>query len=126
MKFTVDKHEKYAILTLAEETLDTRLAPNLKSELVLLNSTGFRNVILDLSAVQFADSSGLSAMLVGNRMCESSNGTFVVACATDNVKKLIEISQLQDVLHLIPSLEEASDYVFIEEIQRELGAEDED
>ena len=125
MKFSIDKHEKYAVLTLEEETLDTRFAPNLKSELVLLNSTGFRNIILDLHQVNFADSSGLSAMLVGNRLCQGSNGTFVVARSSDNVKKLIEISQLQDVLEMIPSLEEASDYIFIEEIQRELGAEGE-
>ena len=125
MKFSIDKHEKYAVLTLEEETLDTRFAPNLKSELVLLNSTGFHNIILDIHQVSFADSSGLSAMLVGNRLCQGSNGTFVVARATDNVKKLIEISQLQEVLQMIPSLEEASDYIFIEEIQRELGAEGE-
>ncbi|NBV92806.1 MAG: anti-sigma factor antagonist [Flavobacteriia bacterium] len=125
MKFSIDKHEKYAVLTLEEETLDTRFAPNLKSELVLLNSTGFRNIILDIHQVNFADSSGLSSMLVGNRLCQGSNGTFVVARASDNVKKLIEISQLQDVLEMIPSMEEASDYIFIEEIQRELGAEGE-
>ena len=51
MKFSIDKHEKYAVLTLEEETLDTRFAPNLKSELVLLNSTGFRNIILDTHKV---------------------------------------------------------------------------
>ena len=37
--------------------------------------------------------------------------------------KLIEISQLQTVLTIIPTVSESIDYVFMEEIERELGAD---
>lgn len=123
MKFSLDKQEKYTLIHLQEEKLDTIIAPALKSELVLLNAEGINNIILDLSGVNYVDSSGLSAILVGSRLCKAANGTFVVCKLHPNVAKLIELSQLNDILNIIPSLEEAIDFVFIEEIERELGAE---
>ena len=38
------------------------------------------------------------------------------------VKKLIEISRLDTVLTIVPTLEEAVDFVFMEEIERELDS----
>ena len=42
------------------------------------------------------------------------------------VKKLIEISQLETILTVLQNVEEAVDYVFIEEIERDLRHSDED
>ena len=123
MKLILDRNEKYTLVKLTEEKLDTNLAPDLKSELVYLNAEGVRNIILDLSDVKYADSSGLSAILVGNRICNAANGSFILAGTQTNVFKLIEMSQLDSILTLIPTVDEAIDYVFIEEIERELGEE---
>lgn len=124
MKFTVDKREKFCILTLDDEKLLSANAPQLKSELAVLNAEGYKNLILDMGIVQVVDSSGLSAILIGNRLCKDSNGTFVLAQPNDNFKKLIEISQLQPVLNIIPSLDEAEDFVMMEELEREMKEED--
>ena len=124
MKLSLDKHEKYILLKLEEEKLDTLIAPQLKSELIYLNAEGYRNIILDLSQVVYADSSGLSALLRGNQLCKSSGGTFVLVGLQGAVSKLIEISQLTTVLHILPTVEEATDLVFIEEIERDLGKEE--
>lgn len=124
MKFTVDKREKFCILTLDDDKLLSANAPQLKSELAVLNAEGYKNLILDMGIVQVVDSSGLSAILIGNRLCKDSNGTFVLAQPNDNFKKLIEISQLQPVLNIIPSLDEAEDFVMMEELEREMKEED--
>lgn len=123
MKFSIDKHEKYVTFKLLEHKLNSIIAPMLKSELILLNNESFRNVILDLTDVKYTDSSGLSALLVGNRLSKNSEGTFVVACAQASVEKLIEISQLQTVLTCVPTINEAVDLIFIEEIERDLKKE---
>ncbi len=68
MKYTIDKQEKYTLLRLHEEKMDSSVAPNLKSEMVTLQAEGARNIILDLTEVKYTDSSGLSALLVGNRI----------------------------------------------------------
>jgi anti-anti-sigma factor len=124
MKFTLDKQDKYAIFQLLEENLNSVMAPDVKSEFVFLRNEGVKNLILDLSGVKYVDSSGLSAILTANRLW-SGFGTFIVTGATHPaVKKLIEISHLGSILNLIPTIEESIDYVFMEEIQRDLSSEE--
>ena len=121
MKFSIDKHDKYVLIQIDEDRLDTLFAPALKSEFVVLNAAGFRNMIVDLSKVKYVDSSGLSSILIGNRLCSNVGGSFVVSCLQPNVQKLIEISQLQTILNIVPTNQEATDFVFIEEIERDLS-----
>ena len=70
---------------------------------------------------RYCDSSGLSALLIGKRLCAEADGSFVVCNLLDSVDKLIKISRLDTVLHVTPTLEEATDLVMMEEIERELG-----
>ncbi len=125
MKFTLDKTERYTIFRLHEENLNSILAPDLKSEFVFFSNEGVRNLILDLSDVKYVDSSGLSAILTANRLWKDY-GCFVLTGANHPaVKKLIEISRLESILTIIPTNEEAIDYVFMEDIEKELTAEEE-
>lgn len=120
MKYSIDKKEQYSILKLEEEKLDSPLSPKLKSEFLTLNAEGIKNVILDLAEVKYVDSSGLSALLVGNRLFSEDGGIFILASINDHVLKLIKISQLNNVLNLLPSVEEAIDAVFLKTIESDL------
>ncbi|WP_069657805.1 STAS domain-containing protein [Arcticibacter eurypsychrophilus] len=125
MKFTIDKQEKYILFKLDEPRLNSLISPKLKSELILINKQGIRNIILDLSVVLYSDSSGLSSLLVGNRLCKNSEGSFIITGISEHVERLINISQLQTVLSLTPSVEEGIDLLYMEEMERDLnrGAE---
>lgn len=123
MKFTVDKHEKYVLLKLNESKLNSLVTPQLKSELILINTEGQRNIIMDLSQIKFADSSGLSSLLVGHRLCKNASGVFILSGLNDAVSRLISISQLDSVLAIVPSTEEAIDLVFMEEVEKQLKKE---
>ncbi|WP_374163970.1 STAS domain-containing protein [Arcticibacter sp. MXS-1] len=123
MKFTVDKHDKYVLLKLDETKLNSLVSPQLKSELILINTEGKRNIILDLSSVKYSDSSGLSSLLVGHRLCKNSSGSFVITGMSENLEKLITISQLETVLNITPTVEEAIDFIFMEEVERDLKRE---
>src|ERR1700749_5282037 len=98
MKFTVDKHEKYILLKLNESKLNSLITPQLKSELILINTEGQRNIIFDMAQVKFAASSGLSSLLVGHRLCKNANGSFILTGLNSAVSRLITISQLENVL----------------------------
>ena len=100
--------EKYTIVTSNVEKLDSTNAPELKSELVLINKNSVNNIVLDMSQSRYCDSSGLSAILIGNRLCKDSGGKFVLSGLQPNVVKLIEISQLTSVLNISDSLQSAS------------------
>jgi len=118
MHYTLDKTEKYAVIKLHEQKLNTLISAELKSELLIINSQGYNNIILDLSDTQYCDSSGLSAVLVGNRVCRNASGSFVLTGLSEPIKKLIAISQLEQVLVITPTLNEAIEYLFSDEIQK--------
>lgn len=123
MKFTVDKHEKYVLFKLNESKLNSLVTPQLKSELILMNTEGQRNIIMDLSQIKFADSSGLSSLLVGHRLCKNSSGTFILVGLNEAVSRLIAISQLDSVLAIVPTTDEAIDLIFMEEVEKQLKKE---
>jgi anti-anti-sigma factor len=106
MEFRIEKLENYTLIQVMEEKLDTHIAPNLKSELVLVSGNGEKNIILDLAKVRYCDSSGLSAILVANRLCKNANGTFVLTGLNEAVERLITISQLDTVLNITSTVDE--------------------
>lgn len=124
MKFTVDKQEKYTLLKLDEDKLDATIAPGLKSEFVNLSTQGVINIVLDLSATKYCDSSGLSAILTGNRICTENEGKLVLSSLQPMVQKLIELSQLHKILDILPTSNEAIEFITMTEIKKELGAEE--
>jgi len=123
MKYSIQKSEKHTIIKLEEEKLDTLIAPKIKSEFVTLFQAGLTNLILDVSAVKYIDSSGLSALLVANRLAKESDGVFILVSATDHVKKLLAISKLDAVIKLLATTEEAIDTIFLHEIEKDLSGD---
>lgn len=121
MKFSVDKHEKYVVLKLNESKLTNDNTPKLKSEFILLNTEGYCNIVLDLSAVkQCEDSQDLSSLLFGDRICKKANGLFIVTGVNGVVAKILEISNLDQSLTIVNKVDEATDLIFMEEIEKEL------
>ncbi|HMZ68023.1 MAG: STAS domain-containing protein [Chitinophagales bacterium] len=120
MKFNVDKQENVIVYEILEDKLTSANAPILKSELVLANTEGYNNIIIDLNNVRFVDSSGLSAILVGNRLCNEVDGIFALSGLNDTIKNLIKISQLDDILNIFSTKSDA-----IEAIQEAESSEEE-
>jgi anti-sigma B factor antagonist len=121
MNFAQEKTEHYTILRVLAEKLDSTVAPDLKSELLLLNKDGISNIILDLTQTRYCDSSGLSSVLVGNRLCKNDNGSLVLVGLQPSIRKLITISQLDPVLQIVPTVSEAIDILFMESIEKDLN-----
>lgn len=111
MDFQVEQQPNYTLIRVLQEKLDTHIAPSLKSQLVLLSSNGTNNIILDLSRCRYCDSSGLSATLVANRLCKTAGGTFVLTGLSESVERLITISQLDTVLKITSSVEDAVNHI---------------
>jgi len=120
MEFKIDKYEKYTIVTIGEERVNSTVAPGIKSEFLNLARDGVQSVIINMGKVKYVDSSGLSALLVGNRTF-SERGVFVIFNVTEHVMKLINISQLDKVMNIAANREEAADIILMSEIRK--GAE---
>lgn len=124
MNFNISTKDKYALVTTQVDKLDTTCAPELKSELVYLNKTDVRNIIIDMGKTRYCDSSGLSALLVANRLCKGVNGNLIICGLQEPVMKLVQISQLESVLSITPTVEEAVDLLYMEEIEKDVKKED--
>jgi len=124
MKFSLKTTPHYAVFELQEPTLNSVMAPELKSKLVVLSNEGIKRLILDLSKLEFVDSSGLSAILTADRLWGGEKGNFILTGVVhSSVKKLIAISRLDQVLNIIPTISEAEDYFKMEELERQLMAD---
>jgi anti-sigma B factor antagonist len=97
-----------AIFRLNEKRFDASIAGFVKGEFtILLHTEDVKKLIIDLSEVDYCDSSGLSAILLAFRILQSNEGHIRIASPTKNVKTLIEISQLDRVLHVCNTVNEA-------------------
>lgn len=126
MKYSIDKEEQYTLLKIEEEKLDSSVAPALKSDLITMQAEGAANMVVDLSQVKYIDSSGLSSLLVGNRVFNETGGAFIIASPSEHTEKLIKISQLDKVLNILPTVHEAVEAIFMHEIERDLKSEEGD
>lgn len=57
-------------------------------------------VVLDLSAVAFIDSSGLSALLDARRLAEDTSGELVLRNPSTAVSRLLQMTQLEEVFRI--------------------------
>ncbi|MFD2581813.1 STAS domain-containing protein [Pedobacter vanadiisoli] len=120
MKFSVDKHDKYVSLSLEETKFTNDNAPGLKSELYLLNAEGFKNIIVDLSHVtECNDAQDLSSLLVGDRLCKAAGGLFIVTGISDELATIIELSNIFQSVTFVNTIEEATDFIFMDELEKE-------
>lgn len=107
MNFVIRNETNFSCVKVGHERLDSFISPDLKAELVLLSTKGVCNIILDLEDCEYCDSSGLSAILVGNRLCEDSEGTFIICNLTLTVEKMIKMAMLDSILLIASNVKEA-------------------
>jgi len=106
MNFFLEEVDGVKIIRIKEERLDTNVAPDLKAQLLVLIGEG-KKVLLDLSDVQYADSSGLGAILLGFRHARDNGGDFAICEVQKRVQSLIDIAQLKGVIKSFATRQDA-------------------
>jgi anti-anti-sigma factor len=125
MNISTDKTENYLYVKPSNDKFDASVSSDMKAWFVQeIGNTAYKNLIFDLASVKYCDSSGLSAILVGNRLCQEKGGVFILCNVSDHVLKLIKISQLDTVLNILPTKEEAIDAVFLHEVEAQLKSDE--
>lgn len=111
MNFTYTNKGRFTHLQINVEKLDASNANELKDLLHQLSKQSIHNLLFDFSKTKYCDSSGLSAVLQANRLCKDTNGKFCLAVLQPNVMKMIQIAQLDKVLVVKATLEEAIEFM---------------
>ena len=85
--------------------LDLAAAPAVDIAVARLCRAGARRVVLDLRQLDFADASGLHAMLAARRVCLDRRVEFGIVPGRQQVQRLIELSGLLDSLPFVVVVE---------------------
>ncbi|HEX9614164.1 MAG TPA: STAS domain-containing protein [Bacteroidota bacterium] len=107
MQFDIKKNGTATVFKLKERRLDASISPELKGEFLILCDARTSNLILDLSDVEFCDSSGLSALLIAERKMREHGGSVKLAGLQKKVMSLIKISHLDRAFSIYDSVAKA-------------------
>ena len=84
-------------------------APALRKQLHDLVADGNARVVVDLSATDFIDSSGLGALISGLKVARQAGGDLRIAAPTRQVVTVLELTNLNRVLRAHDSADSAFD-----------------
>jgi anti-sigma B factor antagonist len=80
--------------------VDIQTSPLLDEHLRRVLGEGVSSLVVDLGAVSFLDSTGLSVLIASLKRCEAAGGTLRVVSAEPNVRRVFEVTGLTDVFHM--------------------------
>ena len=92
----VSQVEGRAVVAVAGE-LDLATAPQLRERLALLSEAGKNQVTLDLTHLDFIDSTGLSVLVMVFNRAQAAEGSMVIRNPSMSVMRIFEITGLASV-----------------------------
>ncbi len=87
--------------------VDLSTAPQLREALTAMVADGELDIVVDLSATEFLDSTGLGALVTGLKRVRAQGGNMKVVCTSPRVCKVFEITSIDKVMPLLSSVDEA-------------------
>jgi anti-anti-sigma factor len=130
MKFAIESKKDITIFRLQEKRLDAALAPELKSQFVLMIEAEKKQyLIIDLAQVESIDSSGIGALLVAHRQTAIHDGFAAFIGVKGNVKDLLKMTQLDKQLYIFSSVQDVMrnlEAVEVEEVDEDEDDEEEE
>ena len=95
LSLSTDRAGSRAVITVKGE-LDAYSAPSLDEEASRLLADDVSELVLDLSATRFLDSSGLRAILTAQRRLADRDGQLALRAPSEPVRRLLDITGLTD------------------------------
>jgi anti-sigma B factor antagonist len=94
-------HDDHTIVTICGE-IDLYTAPRLHSELASLLADGMpARVVIDMSGVEFCDSTGMNVLLSCLRRARERGGELEIAAPKPAVRKILQVTGLDSVFTLV-------------------------
>lgn len=106
MEIRAENIDGITVLRLSVSTLDASNTQSFKASVMPLLKPA-QQVVLDMSALDFVDSSGLGAILSCLRELTGKGGAMKVCGVTKKVRALLELVRFHRILDIYNSVEEA-------------------
>jgi anti-anti-sigma factor len=107
---TVDikpEHDGKAIVYTLKGSLDFETAPSLRAALIEAADEGKHDIVVDLTHLEFLDSSGLGALIGAHKRALEHSGRVRLIISPGPIERLFTITGLMNVLAVYPSTEAA-------------------
>ncbi|HEY2795312.1 MAG TPA: STAS domain-containing protein, partial [Micromonosporaceae bacterium] len=88
--------------------IDVYTAPSLRSKIIALVEAGTKVLIVDLSHVEFLDSTGLGVLVGAQKRLRGVGGELGLVCDQERLLKIFRITGLDRVFSIYNSIESAS------------------
>lgn len=106
MCIETQQKDRFLVVTFLEKRLSAALAPQFELRMRELIQAGHQDILLDLSRVDFIDSSGLGAVVSSFKLL-GNKGHFVLCGVHGAVNSLLNLTRMDKVFSIYASLEEA-------------------
>lgn len=105
-RLEVTERDGWTVVGVSGE-VDVATAPGLRARLIDLINEGHHRLVVDLSWVDFIDSTGLGVLIGALKRVRSHDGALLLVVDDPRVRKLFDITGLDQVFTIHPSLHEA-------------------
>lgn len=106
LRLDVSQRDGWSVLAVGGE-VDVATAPRLREKLIELVNAGNHRIVVDLSAVEFLDSTGLGVLVGALKRVRTHDGDLALVCTESRVLKVFEITGLTKVFAMHGSVDEA-------------------
>jgi len=113
MNLKIDTHsvgEKGVIINLQGE-VDVYTAPQLKQEIIDQLGKGANQIIVNLTGVQYLDSTGLGVLIGGLKRTREKDGELTLICPNQRIYRIFEITGLSTIFQIFQSEDEALQHI---------------
>lgn len=125
MTYTIEKNEQYALIRLAESAFEGEIPQDFDALSRVLFREGYSNIIVDIDPVQGVDPAGVSTIRKVNRQCTNEEGLLILVTKNDDLIGFLDTANISD-LTILPTVEEAIDAVFMNELENDFRSESDD
>lgn len=121
MNIQTIKEEQYTVLIIKNEHFNADLSEELKNAVTSNLENDAKNFIIEMKAITKADDNLFPALEMISNTLEKEEGFLVFVCNSEKLEK-----ELQEKGYVTtPTFDEAVDYIFMEEIEKQLREGDE-
>lgn len=106
MQIEEHKTGKVLVIIPRQSRIDASVSTEFKGRMVDLINQGNKLIVLDLSEVDFVDSSGLGVMVSSLKTIDG-DGDLVICCIRDTVMGLFKLTRMDRVFHIFPAQPDA-------------------
>ncbi|MDP4130204.1 MAG: STAS domain-containing protein [Bacteroidota bacterium] len=120
MNVKISTNGKFHAITIHEPELAANMTEDLRNRLTFFLQDDIKNLVIIMKDIQKIDSAAARELLLIRNRFHENQASFVLCDLQPDVKNFFRLDEQFESLQITPTFSEASDMVYLEEIEREM------